>query len=163
MNRQHDLYKPYASDDSICMNNLCSQAVAPQLIGQRKTAPTPSSETTSNLYTLYLFMERWTCSRCWLQAKALGQIEEWLADHEITVVLVGPNHYLQQANQLARELHLPFRLFTDEHGSLKRFYGFGECGCDSHQQNLLLVENKGCVSDWRRVQASGKKRQIGAI
>ncbi len=163
MNRQHDLCRPYASDLSLCVNNLSSRVVTPQSIGQRKTDLINSSEIASSLYMMYLFMERWTCSRCWLLAEALGQMDVWLADHEITVVLVGPNHYLQQANQMAKELHLPFRLITDEHGSLKRFYGFGEWDCDSHQQSLVLVDNKGCVRDWRRIQASGKKHQTSAM
>jgi peroxiredoxin len=108
-------------------------------------------------------MDRWTCSSCWRLAKALGQMQEWLTGHDVTVVLVGQSHYFQQASRLAKELPLPFRLVNDEHGSLQRLYGFGDCDNGSHQPTLVLVDKRGRVRYWQQSQASGKKRQMGRL
>jgi len=150
MNRQHYEYKTYSPDGYKCVNNICPPAAISRLTVQRTPAPSPVQATITGQYTLYHFMGRWTCSRCWRLAEALGQMQEWLAIHDVTVVLVGQSHYFQQANKLAKELLLPFRLVNDEHDSLQRLYGFGECANGSHQQTLALVDKKGRVRYWQQ-------------
>ena len=163
MNRQHYEYRTYSPDGYSCVNNICPPAAPTRLTVQRTPARSPTPGTVAGQYTLYHFMNRWTCSSCWRLAKALGQMQEWLAFHDITVVLVGQSHYFQQANRLAKELFLPFRLVTDEHGSLQRLYGFGDCGGGSHRQTLVLVDKKGRVRYWQQARASGNRRQMGTL
>jgi len=163
MNRQHYEYKRSSLDGYTCVNNICLPAATNRLTVHRPPAPSATQATATGQITLYYFMDRWTCSRCWGLVKSLGQMQEWLADHDVSVVLVGQSHYFQQANRLAKKLLLPFRLVNDEHGSLQRLYGFGERMEGSHQPTLLLVDKKGRVRYWQQAQASGKRRQVSSL
>jgi peroxiredoxin len=163
MNTQHFEYKTYSPAGSICVNNICSPDAISRLTVQRTPAPSPVPTTITGQFTLYHFMDRWTCSSCWRLTKALGQMQEWLAVHGVTVVLVGQSHYIQQANKLAKDLLLPFRLVNDEHGSLQRLYGFGECVNGIHHQTLALVDKKGRVRYWQQAQDSDKGRQVSTL
>ena len=163
MNRQHYEYKTYSPDGSMCANNICPSVATTPVTVQRTPALSAGPATISSQYTLYYFMDRWTCSSCWRLAIALGQMEEWLADHDVSVVLVGQNHYIQQASRLAKELLLPFRLVNDEHGVLQRLYGFADKDNGSHKQTLVLVDKQGRVRYWQQARASGKRRQIASL
>lgn len=72
---------------------------------------------------LFLFMCRWTCSRCWKVAMILGRLAGRLAAHNVAAVLVGDSHNIQPATRLAAELKLPFTLLGDDASALRCAYG----------------------------------------
>ena len=52
---------------------------------------------------IFLFMCRFTCSRCWKSALALAEFKRKLKRDNVQVGLVGNGKYLEQATRLAAE------------------------------------------------------------
>jgi len=163
MNRHHYEYKTYYPDTKGCLNYRNSPTAISRLTRPQKVAPPLVPGTRSGQFKLFAFMCRWTCSRCWRLAESLGQMQEWFADRGLAVVLVGQGHYLQPATRLAADLHLPFKLISDECRALRRLYGLEKCTTLSHQRTVVLTDKKGRVKYWQHSMSTDGKKHLNAL
>lgn len=114
-------------------------------------------------HTIYYFMCRFTCSRCWRTALELARYHEALLDRNITVVLVGQGPYLRQATCLAAGLRLPFHLIVDDRGVLRRRFDDGSEDGNSHRQSIVLVDSQGSVRYRQRVSLPGGRLRLASL
>jgi len=98
---------------------------------------------------LFLFICRWTCSRCWKAAMKIGRFSQELQKRDVAVVMVGGNDYLQQATHLAASLKLPVTLLGDDNNALRKAYGLqiGDKRCGKHA--LLLLDRNGWIRHYQ--------------
>lgn len=119
--------------------------------------------TASRRYTAYLFMCRWTCSRCWRLAETLGTLEPWLNTHKIRIVMVGQRRFLPQAKKLARELQIPFKLIADDHHIFSNIFGLHQQKMHTHHLPTVLADNVGRVCYWSRLPVRSKRHFMEEI
>jgi len=96
-------------------------------------------------HILFLFMCRWTCSRCWKAVMKIGRYSEELQKRDVAVVMVGSNEYIQQATYLAAKLKLPVTLFGDDGNALRKIYGQRISDKSCKNPALILLDRNGSV------------------
>ncbi len=113
-------------------------------------------------HIVFLFMYRFTCSRCWRTAMKLGQLHKQLQKKDTTVVMVGDSHHIGPATRLAAELELPFPLIADDSGALRRLLRIrGSASSCSHSASgcshyaVVLMDRQGAVQYCQDVSNPG--------
>lgn len=114
-------------------------------------------------YTAYLFMCRWTCSRCWRMVMKLGALDTWLKSQKIRIVMVGQGGYLSPAKKFARELRVPFRLIADEHQIFRNIFGLHQQNIHYHHLPMILANDVGKVCYWSRLPVESKHQFIDEL
>jgi len=119
--------------------------------------------TTTRRYTAYLFMCRWTCSRCWHLAKTLGTLDALSINQKIRIVMVGQGRYLPQAKKFAREHQIPFKLIADDHRIFRRIFGLHQQNSQNHHLTMILADNVGRICYWPRLAVGSKQQFINEL
>jgi peroxiredoxin len=104
----------------------------------------PSSRTAKSEHVVFFFMCRSTCSHCWKQAIALGQLNDQLRAHNTSVMLVGDGRYKESAQRLVKQLGLPFQYMADN-GALRRYYHVDAASKGHCSWAIILVDRQGIV------------------
>lgn len=111
-------------------------------------------------HILFHFMCRWTCSRCWRTVVKLACQAQLLGGQDISYVLIGPDHYLLQAQKFAANLGLPVTVLSENDQLLRQDYGAFVDEVNAHNQSLILVDPRGNLKYRARDPGSRELAQI---
>jgi peroxiredoxin len=112
---------------------------------------------------VYLFMCRFTCSRCWKTALALAEHGDLFEASDTMVVMVGDWPHIKAATRLACELQLPYALVADSHGAMRRSFSLEQAGSGGHDQAFVLVDRNRTVRYRQGVSSPGGRLQLASL
>jgi hypothetical protein len=148
MNSQKLIYRPDAVGCGYATNHFDNDCAIEASSDRGNRTQTSNSATTTRRSTLFLFIDRWTSSRSWKLTISLARYSRYLADKDITVIMVGQETYLHQARKLAASLQIPFKLISESHDQIKRLSGIIQKDRSSDNSSIFLVDSRGCPLYW---------------